>query len=389
MNANAKFPVSGSVAPGYELVRLAFEANFTKPGELGAAVHVIVDGEPVVDLWGGAVDAAGTRPWTPDTLVNVWSTTKGWLALAMHILADRGLLDFDAPVVRYWPEFAQNGKQAVLVRHILTHTAGLPAPSMKVPDEAVYDWEAMVNALERSELFWEPGTRCGYHAATFGWLIGEILRRITGVRPGEFLRSQISEPLDADAFVGLTRAEQQRTAETIPPGRLGSLVFRAVINLGSRSKKMAFTNPPRPPKVVNTPRWREAEIPSSNGHASARGLARVYSVLASGGEVGGVRWLSPPAVELAGREQIHMKDIVAGTMQRRTLGFMLPEPELGDPRPLTAFGHLGMGGSLGFADPPRRLAMGYVMNKMIIGLDPRYANLCRAVYACLNASLTD
>jgi CubicO group peptidase (beta-lactamase class C family) len=385
MSTIDKFPISGSVTAGFEPVRAAFKANFTRRGEVGAAVHVIIDGEPVVDLWGGAKNAAGTQAWTADTLVNVWSTGKGWLALAMHILAERGLLNFDAPVAHYWPEFAQNGKQSILVRHILTHTAGLPAPSMKLPDEAVYEWAAMVKALQESELFWEPGTQCGYHAATFGWLNGEVLRRITSMAVGEFLRSQISGPLTADALVGLSQAEQERTADTIPPNPLGYLLFRTAIALGGRVKKMAFTNPPRPPKAANTRRWREAQIPSSNGHASARGLARMYAPLALGGQAGEVRLLSEAGVERAGLQQVHAKDIVTGTWERRTLGFMLPEPELGDPRPLTAFGHPGMGGSIGFADPPRRLAMGYVMNKMIFGLDRRYAELCRAVYGCLDA----
>ena len=210
------------------------------------SVHVTMDGQPVVDLWGGAADAAVSQPWTADTLVNVWSTTKGWLALAMHMLADRGLLDFDAPVAKYWPEFAQHGKESVLVRHILTHTSGLPAPSLKVPDEAVYEWNTMVRALEQSELFWEPGTQCGYHAATFGWLNGEVLRRITGMSVGKFLRTQIAKPLGADTFVGLSRQEQERTAETIPPSPLGNFIFKAMLALGGRARSLAFTNPPRP-----------------------------------------------------------------------------------------------------------------------------------------------
>jgi CubicO group peptidase (beta-lactamase class C family) len=383
MTTLERFPVSGSVVEGFEPVRAAFEKNFVKYGEVGAAVHVTLDGEPVVDLWGGAADATSTQAWTPDSIVNVWSTTKGVLALAMHMLADRGLLDFDAPVARYWPEFARHGKETVLVRHILTHTSGLPAPSMKVPDDALYEWHTMVHALEESTLFWEPGTKCGYQAATFGWLNGEVLRRITGVSVGEFISTQIAGPLNADVFIGLSEQEQMRTAETIPSSGLGNFIFQTALTLGGQVKSMAFRNPPRPPKMANTRRWREAEIPSSNGHASARGLARVYTLLALGGKVGQVRLLSEASAERAGREQIHVKDVVTGTTERRTLGFMLPSKELGDPRPLTAFGHPGMGGSLGFADPQKRLAFGYVMNKMIIGLDSRYANLCRAVYSCL------
>jgi len=379
------FPVSGSVAAGFEPVRDAFEENFRRYGEVGAAVHVLLDGQPVVDLWGGSADAAGTRAWQADTLVNVWSSTKGCLALAMHTLAGRGLLDFDAPVAQYWPEFAQRGKSGVLVRHLLTHTAGLPAPSMKVPDEALYDWEAMVRALERSELFWEPGTVCAYHAATFGWLNGEVLRRISGQSVGSFIRSQIALPLGADVYVGLSAQEQLRCAETVPPSGVAAFVFRAALAFSGGAKSKAFNNPPRPFEAVNTQRWREAEIPSSNGHASARGLARIYAPLAMGGESNGVRLLSEAAVELAGREQVHAKDPISGTWERRSLGFMLPVPGEGDPRPAGVFGHPGMGGSIGFADPSGRVALGYVMNKMIFGPDTRYRELCGALYRCLGA----
>jgi CubicO group peptidase (beta-lactamase class C family) len=378
-----KFPVSGQIATGFEAVRDAFTDNFTRRGEVGAAVHVTVDGKTVVDLWGGAVDAAQTRPWTPDTIVNVWSTTKGWLALAMHMLADQGRLDFDAPVAKYWPEFAQKGKQDVRIRQVLTHTAGLPAPSMHLPQEALFDWDRMVHSLEQSELFWIPGAKCGYHAATFGWLNGEVLRRITGMSPGQFIRARIAEPLKADVVVGLNAAEQARAAEIVPPGALFYGMFRLMLALKGRMSHAAFTNPYRPPALANTRRWREAEIPSSNGHASGRGLARLYTVLALGGAVDGLRLLSEPAVELAGHEQVHTKDVVIGMPVRRTLGYMLPEGGPADPRPLTAFGHPGMGGSLGFADPARRLAMGYVMNHMIFGPDLRAAELSRSVYACL------
>ena len=378
-----KFPVSGQVAPGFEAVREAFTANFTRRGEVGAAVHVTVGGKTVVDLWGGSADAAQTRPWTPDTIVNVWSTTKGWLALAMHMLTDQGLLDFDAPVARYWPEFAHNGKQGVLVRHLLTHTAGLPAPSMKVPQEALFEWDRMVHSLEQSSLFWTPGEKCGYHAATFGWLNGEVLRRITGMSPGQFIRTRIAEPLQAGVAVGLNAAEQARAAEIVPPGAISYGIFRLALALRERKGPAPFTNPARPPKLANTRRWREAEIPSSNGHASARGLARLYTVLALGGKVDGLRLLSAPAVALAGRQQVQAKDVIIGMPVRRTLGFMLPDGGPADPRPLTAFGHPGMGGSLGFADPAQRLAVGYVMNRMIFGPDVRAAELSRAVYACL------
>jgi CubicO group peptidase (beta-lactamase class C family) len=347
-------------------------------------LHVTVDGEPIVDLWAGTADREQMRAWEANQLVNVWSTTKGWLALAMLHGIDRGLLDVDAPVAKYWPEFAANGKGSVRIKHLLTHTSGLPAPTVKVPDEALYDWAAMIDALERSTLWWEPGTRCGYHAATFGWLNGELVRRISGQSVGQYLRDHIAGPIGADVAIGLTDSEQARTVETLAPSAAGRLLFWLMFAIGGGPKSAAFTNPPRPFTAVNTRRWREAEIPSSNGHASARGLARLYTPLALGGAWNGVRLLSEAGVELAAREQIHMKDVVTGMDTRRTLGYMLPDSSMGDPRPLTAFGHPGMGGSLGFADPAHRLAFGYVMNQMIIGPDSRAMSLSRAVYRCLN-----
>jgi len=375
-----RFPVCGFVATGFERVREAFEENFRTCGEVGASVHVTVQGLPVVDLWGGAADRAATRAWEADTLVNVWSTTKGWLALAMHMLADRGLLDLDSAVARYWPAFAQHGKGGVLVRHLLTHTAGLPGPSMRLPREALYDWSRMVHAFEQSELFWSPGTQCGYHAGSFGWLNGELLRRITGKSVGTFIRAEIAEPLGADVHVGLSERDLVRTAETIPPVIRGTTILgRLNLSVG-RVRLAALNNPPRPAKAANTRQWREAEIPSSNGHASARGLARVYTALALSGALGGVRVLSTGAVERAAHEQIRERDVVLGVPVRRTLGFVLADPD--EPRPASAFGHSGMGGSIGFADREHQLAMGYVMNRMVVSPDVRWTNLCRAVYDC-------
>ncbi len=326
----SRFPISGTVAPRFARVRAVFESNLEKRREVGAALHVTMDGESVVDLWGGAADAASTRPWQPDTLANVWSTTKGWLALAMHMLVDRGLLDLDAPVARYWPEFAAEGKEGVLVRHLLAHTAGLPGCTMQVPDDAIYDWDAMVHNLAHSTLLWEPGTKCGYHAGSFGWLNGEVLRRITGMSVGEFLRVHIAGPLKADIFVGLTPEEIARAADIIPPSPFGVAAFRLGLAMGGRARRLAFTNPPRPARAASSRRWREAQIPSSNGHASARGLARLYTPLALGGAVPGVRLLSEANVTRASAECFRGKDVVAG-FARRSLGFMLADPGRGDP----------------------------------------------------------
>ncbi len=372
------------MADGFEPVRAEFEANFVKRGEVGASLCVLIDGKPVVDLWGGASDTAQTQAWQADTLVNVWSSTKGWLALAMHTLADQGLLDFEAPVAQYWPEFAQHGKDRVLVKHLLTHTAGLPGVSVKVPDDTIYDWNAMIRALEQSELFWEPGTQCGYHAGSFGWLNGEVIRRITGMPVSQYLRTKVAEPLGADLCISLSPEEEARTANIIPPSFFGNMMSQMIFALGGKVRSAAFRNPPRPIKAANTIRWRQATIPSSNGHASARGLARLYIPLACEGMSNGVRFLSKESVERARREAFTGKDAVIGMTIKRSLGYMLADPDHGDPRPASALGHPGMGGSVGFADPQHHLTMGYVMNQMRLGMDDRWPSLARTVYACLN-----
>jgi CubicO group peptidase (beta-lactamase class C family) len=384
--ATPTIEISGLCDERFLGVRDEFERNFAERGDVGAALTITIDGSAVVDLYGGYRDGARRQPWTPDTLVNVYSTTKGWLAAAMNMLVDAGELDLDAPVVRYWPGFGTNGKDRVLLRHLLTHEAGLPTTSVDVPNEAVYDPAAMARALEQSTLFWEPGTRQGYHAATFGWLNAEVLRRITGMSAGRFVRERIAEPLGADIFIGLPESEDARTAEMLvpvaPPDPAVSPMQRLLADPASMTAR-TFSNPPRPPRVANTRRWRAAEIPSSNGHASARGLARYYTALALGGEVDGVRLMSEGAVENAAKERVNSEDAILGMRTRRSLGFMLPVPELGDPRGPAAFGHAGMGGSLGFADPDHRLAFGYVMNQMGPTIDLRSRSLTKALYAAL------
>ncbi len=378
--------ISGTCPPEFAGVREEFERNFRERGDVGAAVVVYVDGKKVVDLCGGHRDGARTKPWEPDTLVNVYSTTKGWLAGAMNMLADRGDLDLEAQVAKYWPEFAANGKGSALVRHLLTHQVGLPTPSVDVPDEAVYDQDTMAKALAESTLYWEPGAKQGYHAATFGWLNAEVLRRVTGKSAGTFLREEIAGPLGADLFIGLPESEDARTAEMLLPAApadpAASPVAAAMADPSSLSYRV-FNNPPRPPRVANTRRWRAAEIPSSNGHASADGLARYYAALSLGGELDGVRLMSEGAVANAAKERVTSPDEILVMKTSRSLGFMLPVPELGDPRGPAAFGHAGMGGSLGFADPEYRLGFGYVMNQMGPAIDLRSRSLTKAVYEAL------
>jgi CubicO group peptidase (beta-lactamase class C family) len=384
--ATPTIEISGRCEARFNGVREQFERNFSERGDVGAALTITIDGETVVDLCGGYRDKARTQAWTPDLLVNVYSTTKGWLAAAMNMLVEAGELDLESAVVRYWPEFGTHGKDAVLVRHLLTHEAGLPTTSIDVPDEAVYEPATMARALEQSTLYWVPGTRQGYHAATFGWLNGELLRRVTGMSAGTFVRERIAGPLGADIFIGLPESEDGRTAEMLtpvaPPDMAASPMQRLLADPTSMTAR-TFSNPPRPPKVANTRRWRGAEIPSSNGHASARGLARFYTALALGGAVDGVRLLGEAAVANAARERVNSEDAILGMRTRRSLGFMLPVPELGDPRGPGAFGHAGMGGSLGFADPDQRLGFGYVMNQMGPTVDLRARSLGKALYAAL------
>lgn len=374
--------VSGTVTAGYEGVREAFEQHFGEGWEVGAALAIEVGGERVVDLVGGHADAARTQPWMPDTIVSIASTSKGFVAACMQRLVERGSLDLDAPVARYWPEFAAHGKGAVTVRHLLTHSAGLPAPSMRVPDEAVYDWEQITTALADSELWWQPGERHGYHAATYGWLNGEVLRRIDGRTVGTFLREEICEPAAIDFQIGLPEAEHARVAELLPPVDAAEDIVMSGFEEGSLHW-MVFNNPPRRPSEMSSARWRSAEIPSSNGHGSARGVARFYGALARDGSVDGVRILDPTSIERASTEQRRGVDAIIGRDVSWGLGYMLATPDSGDVRSAGAFGHAGAGGSLGFADPEFELGFGYVMNQMGPTADTRAQSLMSAVYEVL------
>ena len=402
--------IHGTVAPGFEPVREAFERNFREYGEVGAACAVTVDGRPVVDLWAGHTDRARTRPWTADTLVNVYSTTKGLTALCAHMLADRGLLDLEAPVTEYWPEFGKAGKETLPVRWLLTHQAGLPVIDEELPPGSALDWEHMVGALERQAPTWEPGTRNGYHAVTFGWLVGEVVRRVSGADSfGAFLAKEVVEPLGLDMYVGTPSTEHHRVADLVrdrtPPDPAawkaraesspeakamlervmamfspGSLAFRA---LGLASPPFAAHN--------NSPEWRQAQVPAANGHTNARSLARLYGALARGGELDGVRLLSAEAVRRAGAEQVRSADEVLVLETRRSLGFMLPIAEQGDRRGPNSFGHAGAGGSLGYVDPDRGIGFGYTMNLMwnlasIMTQDPRAQALAAAVHRSIDGA---
>jgi CubicO group peptidase (beta-lactamase class C family) len=384
--------IDGHCDPRFTAVREEFFRNFTERGDVGASVCVYLDGVRVVDCWGGHADAARARPWTADTIVSVASTTKGMVALCAHMLAERGKLDLDAPVARYWPEFAQGGKADIPVRWLLSHRAGLPAIRPALPAEALLDWSAMTAALALTEPWWTPGTRHGYHAITVGHLVGEVIRRVDGRSVGAFLREEVTGPLHADFFIGVPAEADARAATVLPPPPPPAgetTIWDTILADPESVSGRTFLNPPRTPDLVNTRAWRAAEIPAANGHTSARGVARVYAALARGGELEGVRLLAPATIERAIVEQASGRDAVLTVPTRFATGFMLGLPgglfDCGPGR--RTFGHPGRGGSIGFADPDARLAVGYVTNQYLTGTprhpDRRVACLVDATYAAI------
>ncbi|MFF8732393.1 serine hydrolase domain-containing protein [Streptomyces sp. NPDC015171] len=382
-------PVHGHCDQRFAAVREAFTENFRERGELGAAVAVTVAGETVVDLWGGWADAARARPWERDTVVNVWSTTKGPVALCAHILADRGLLDFDAPVAAYWPEFAAEGKDKVLVRHLLSHRAGLSGLREPHTLQELYDWELTTARLAAMAPWWEPGTRSGYHALTYGFLVGEVVRRVSGLLPGAFLAREVTGPLGIDFTVGLPAGDAGRAADLVHAPAASRGEQAAVFSQPAPAAVAALTNPMVGAAQANTPGWRAAEIPAANGHGTARAVAALYGVFAGRGAYGGRRILSPRAAERVREGQGSCRDLVIGAgFEGETeigLGLWLSGPQRSyGPNP-RAFGHDGFGGSCGLADPETGVSLGYVMNRMgpRIADDPRKTALVDAVYRAL------
>lgn len=380
--------VHGICAPGFEGVRAEFARNFAERGDVGAAVSVTVDGVCVVDLWGGAADAAGARPWQRDTVVNVYSTTKALTATCAHLLVERGELDLDAPVASYWPEFAQRGKADLPVRWLLSHRAGLIAPSDPLTVDEVYDWDRVCAALAATEPWWEPGTAAGYHGMTFGFLVGEVVRRVTGKSLGTFLRTEITEPLGADLFIGTPASEHGRCADMTGhpdlsrmPQSMPGAPQPPVTSMDVHPlAPLVLTLGHLPFGDVNSAAFRSAEIPATNAFVTARGLATVYAALADGTLIGE-----------ATREALRTRqgtpgdaDLVMGDAGTWGLGFKLNEGGAG-PNP-RAFGHAGSGGSYAFADPENRVSYAYVTNTYAngsSGADRRSPELVRALYAAL------
>ncbi|MEV5756511.1 serine hydrolase domain-containing protein [Streptomyces tendae] len=371
--------IGGDVAAGFEPVREAFAENFAQHGDIGAAVCVYQDGRPVVDLWGGIADRETGRPWERDTLQLVYSATKGATATAAHMLAQRGLLDLDAPVAEYWPEFAANGKADIPVRWLLSHQAGLVTLDRPVPLAEALSWHPMTAALAAQRPVWTPGTAHGYHGRTWGWLVGEVIRRVSGRTPGHFFAHEIASPLGLDFFIGLPANERHRVSHmayrkpkvdltTLPPESVPEELREQVTAWRDpnsfSNRAYAVTDPAA--IDFDSPEVQAAELPASNGIGTARALARMYAAVI--GEVDGVRLLSPKTVASAAKEQAAGVDQVLVAPSRFGSGYQLPTPD----NPMSgpgAFGHNGRGGSLAFADPDRGIAFGYVMNHIVSGSD--------------------
>ncbi len=385
--------IYGHCDSAFERVKNAFSENFQERHEVGASVAVTIDERVVLDLWAGVASQATQSPWRRNTIVNVYSASKGLTALCIHRLVDQGKLDLDAPIARYWPEFSQAGKSELPVQLVLSHRAGLPAINQPLPSDALYDWERMTSALAAQAPWWPPGSKHGYHALTFGYLLGELVRRTTGKSLGTYLREEIAGPLEIDCFIGFDAAEDSRVADIIsPPPMPGeqqenlAAIFKDPESVAAK----AISNPSMilkiwSAKVANSRRWRSAEIPAGNAHTNARAFATLYGALACGGTYRGVRVLSEESIRRCYSEQSNGPDAVNLTPTRFSLGFglSLPDQKMG-PNP-RAFGHSGAGGSIGFADPDASVGFGYAMNQMLPGnlIDVRAAALIEALYGCL------
>jgi CubicO group peptidase (beta-lactamase class C family) len=355
----ADIPMGGFAQARFASAREAFAGNLESGADLGASFAATVEGETVVDLWGGWADEARSRPWREDTLVNVYSTTKTMTALTALLLADRGELDFDAPVARYWPEFAQNGKGGVTVGHLMSHAAGLSGWKEPIAKEDLYDWEKVTGLLARQAPYWPPGTAIGYHALTQGYLVGEVVRRITGRSLGTVFRDEIARPLGADFHIGLPASEDERVADLVPPPP-GS-----AIGDGEQSELSAnmSQNPGVDVLATRTRAWRAAEIPAAGGHGNARSIAEIHALLANGGVAKGRRLLSEAGCRKALELQIEGEDMVLGMPARFGMGFGLAGAHMPLPNPNTIYWG-GYGGSLAVIDMDARASFGYAMNRM-------------------------
>jgi CubicO group peptidase (beta-lactamase class C family) len=370
----------GTCDARFEALRNVLARNLDSGDELGASLVIDVDGDIVVDLWGGFCDEKRTTAWSEHTITNVWSTTKTITSLAALMLVDRGELDVDAPVARYWPEFAAQGKQDILVRHLMSHASGVSGLDQPAVIEDLYDWPASTSRMAAQAPWWEPGTASGYHALNYGHLVGEVVRRISGKMLKQFVAEEIAGPLGADFQIGAAEGDWDRIAAVVPPP---PLPFDLDALDPASPTVRTLTGPAIEAEVANTPGWRRADLGAVNGHGNARSVARVMSVVARGGQVDGVRLLGPETIDLIFREQQNGIDRVLGVPLRFGIGYGLPRldmlPWLPDEK-ICFWG--GWGGSMIVMDVGRRMTISYMMNKMgpgIIGSD-RSAEYGQAIY---------
>ena len=352
--------VGGFTDERYAPVRAAFEANLASGADVGASFCATVEGETVVDLWGGYADPAKTRAWERDTIVNVYSTTKTMTALTALLIADRGDLDFDAPVAKYWPEFAANGKADIKVNHLMSHSAGLSGWKEPITTEDLYDWEKVTSLLAAQAPYWPAGTAPGYHALTQGYLVGEVIRRITGKSLGTVFREEIAEPLGADFHIGLPASEDHRVAELLAPPRRA-----AVGDAAGQTELQAnmSNNPGIDVSATKTRGWRGAEIPAAGGTGNARSVAEIHTILANGGVAKGKRFMSEAGCRKALELQVEGQDLILAMPARFGMGFGLAGNVLPLPNPNSIYWG-GYGGSLVIIDMDARTTFGYAMNKM-------------------------
>lgn len=388
----ADVPVGGHCAPEFDGVREEFERNFTTRGELGAAVAAWVDGQLVVNLWGGWRDAAGRRPWRENTLASVFSGSKGLTSTCIHLLAERGVIDLHSPVAAYWPEFAQAGKANITLAMVLAHRSGVIGPRQRMTPEEVLDWDRVCSRIAAAEPWWEPGTAQGYHMVTFGFILGEVVRRVTGRTLGQFLRSEIAQPLSADVHIGLSEFDHARCAEMVDKPHIRDVLAAggapehptslADHQMAGLAVAMGFI-PDDEMGSQSIAAWRSAEFPGTNAHVSALGMATVYNAIAQG--------------ELLGRETMDLcresqggfdPDVVLGPRVADHgwgLGYMLNQCRVAGPNP-RIFGHGGSGGSYAFVDLEHRIGYAYVMNRFDAtkcNADPRSVALSDEIYAAL------
>jgi CubicO group peptidase (beta-lactamase class C family) len=371
------FAIHGSVAPGFERVRDAFAANFTRGDdyeEVGAALAVYRNGQPVVNLWGGHGDRARSRPWRQDTLVNVYSTSKGITALALALLVQDGRLRYEDRVVKHWPEFGAAGKEQITVAQLLSHAAGLPGFVEPTNGADLYDWAARCAALARQAPMWPPGSKTSYHAMTWGFLAGELARRAGGISVGRQIAQRLAGPLQADVYLGLPEALEPRVAQMLGPRNppdLSGIPFPP-------EALAALVNPQLEGEVCNARAWRAAELPAVNAQASALGLARIYGALADGSLLAAATVAQLTQIE-RGRT-----DLLLGFTDNWGMGVCFNQQDMLGPSAAT-FGHGGWGGSIGCANLEARVGIGYVCNQMgaqLVG-DPRATGLCHAIWDCL------